>query len=204
MAAFKLLTELVRHFHVFEHNFKTLRELATALFFQFEYESSFSLFADLALLKQSLGETADIETFKDVFVEEVAENVNDFVQTLGKLRLLDILEVFLKHLIEVKHECFGGTISDVDDLFEGHFDCHVNLRVLQHGRALDAANSLTKINHLCYKLFVLDFFSHKFVALVYDKFGEVLSQQLERCWSTRKHVIDQGKFIHFIVADHVD
>ena len=80
-ATFEFLAELVGHFHVFKHDFKALSKLAAALFLEFEHERSLSLFADLTLFKQALGETADIEALEDIFVEKVSENMNDFVQS---------------------------------------------------------------------------------------------------------------------------
>lgn len=145
--ALELLAELVRHLHVFEHDLEALRELTPALFFELEHERSLRLFADLSLFKQTLRETADIETLKDVFVEQVSENVNDFVQALSQFRLIDILEVLLEHLVEVEDECLGRTIINIDDFLKSHLNCHVNLSVLLHGPILHIADSLTKVDH---------------------------------------------------------
>ena len=75
----ELLAELLGHFHVFEHDLEALRELTTALFLQLEDEGRFGLLADLFLLEQALGKAADVEAFENVLVEEVAEDVDDFV-----------------------------------------------------------------------------------------------------------------------------
>ena len=69
VAIFELLAKLFRHFHVLEHDLKSLRELASALLLEFQNQGSFCIFANLTLLKQPLCEAADVEAFKDVLVE---------------------------------------------------------------------------------------------------------------------------------------
>ena len=102
--------------------------------------------------------------------------MDDFVESLGQLRLLNVLEVFLEHLVEVEDEGLGGAIVHVNHLFEGHLDRHVNLRVLLHGPVLNTADSLAQIDHFCDKLFIFDFFVNEFVAFIYDEFSEMLAQ----------------------------
>ena len=102
--------------------------------------------------------------------------MDDFVESLGQLRLLNVLEVFLEHLVEVEDEGLGGAIVHVDDLFEGHLDRHVNLRVLLHRLVLHAAHSLAQIDHFRHKLFILHLLVYEFVALIDDKFSEMLAQ----------------------------
>ena len=95
LIALELLAKLVRHLHILEHDLKALRELAPTLFLELENESCLGFLADLALFKQALCKATDVEAFKHVFVEQVAENMNDFVKSFGQFSLLNILEVFL-------------------------------------------------------------------------------------------------------------
>ena len=97
--ALELLAKLVRHLHILEHDLKALRELAPTLFLELENESSLGFFADLALFKQALCKATDIEALENILIEQIAENMYDLVQAFGQFCLLNILEVFLEHLI---------------------------------------------------------------------------------------------------------
>ena len=67
--ALELCAELLRHLHVLEHDFKTLSELASALFLQFEYQGCLGILADVSLLEKTFGKAADIEALKDILVK---------------------------------------------------------------------------------------------------------------------------------------
>ena len=67
--ALEFLAELLRHFHVFEHDFKALSELASALFLQFEYQGCLGILADVSLLEKTFGKATYIEALKDVLVK---------------------------------------------------------------------------------------------------------------------------------------
>ena len=67
--ALELCAELLRHLHVLKHDFKTLSELAAALFLQFEYQGCLGILADVPLLEKTFGKAADIEALKDILVK---------------------------------------------------------------------------------------------------------------------------------------
>ena len=141
--ALELLAELLRHFHVLEHDFKALGELASTLFLQFEDQGCLSILADVSLLEKPLGKATHIEALKNVLVKKVSEDVNNFVEAISKFTLLNILKVFLEHFVQVEDKGFSCAIVDIHDFFEGHLDCHINLRILLHGLVLNGADTFT-------------------------------------------------------------
>ena len=189
VAIFELLAKLFRHFHVLEHDLKSLRELASTLLLEFQNEGSFCILANLTLLEQPLGEAADVEAFKDILIEQVTEDRDNFVKSLCELSLLNVLEVLFEHLIKVEDESLCRPVVDIDDLFKCHFDGQINLRVLLHGFGLDAADSLSQLDELDDQLVILGLFRHEFVALIDDELTKVLPEQLKRVWSALQHVV---------------
>jgi len=57
----ELMTQLLRHLHVFKHDFEFLSELEAALFFQLQHERLLRIVADSALLQQALSKTIFVE-----------------------------------------------------------------------------------------------------------------------------------------------
>ena len=130
--------------------------------------------------------------------------MNHFVQSLNEFSLLDILKVFLEHLVQVKDQRLGRPIVYIDNFLESHLDCHVNLRVLLHSLILDRTYPLSQIDDLNDKFVIFDFFFNQFIAFIYNEFGDLFPQKFERCWSALEHVVEKSKFVELVVTDHVD
>jgi hypothetical protein len=105
--------------------------------------------------------------------------VNHFVESLGEFGLLNILEVLLEHFVEVEHEGLRRTIIDVDNLLKGHFDRHIDLRILFHSPALYTADSLSQVDHFDHQIVILDLFTYEFISFSDDELGQMLSEKLE-------------------------
>lgn len=69
--------------------------------------------------------------------------MNNFVQSVSQLVLLDILEVFFKHLIKVEDERFGRPIAHVHNFLECHLDRHIDLLIFFHRLSLYTANTFS-------------------------------------------------------------
>lgn len=125
--------EFVGHLHVFKHHFESLCELESTLFLQFEHKSSLCIFTDVSLIQEPLSEAIYIESFEDIFIQQIAEDLYNLVNPVDQFVLLDRLEIFLEHLIEVKDESLGCAIACVDHLLKGHFDRQVDGVISLHG-----------------------------------------------------------------------
>lgn len=129
----ELTGELLRHLDILEHHLQLLSELKAAFLFELEDQGSFSILVVVSVVQEPFSKAVFVESFENVLVEKIPEDVNDFVQDLVQLDFLDRFEVLLEHFVEVKHECLGSPVVLVDNVFEGEFDAKLDLGVLFHG-----------------------------------------------------------------------
>lgn len=86
---------------IFVHDFESLGETEPTFLFQFKQENSLRIIIDDPGIKQSLAEWRCVETFKNIFILQVPEYLNDFVQSLNRLILLHRPDLLLEYLIKV-------------------------------------------------------------------------------------------------------
>lgn len=99
LRAFELYHCVLRHLDVFKHDFQLLGELEAALFLQLLHQQLLRVFIGASLFQKSLGQRVLVETFEDIFVLQISENVDDLVQDVVDFLLLHPLEVLLELLV---------------------------------------------------------------------------------------------------------
>lgn len=131
----------------------------------------------MPVFKQALRKAILVEALEDILVQQIAEDVNNFVKNLVEFKFLDCFEVFLEHLIEVEHKCFRCSIVLVHNLFEREFDGQLNLRISFHSLSRNLNNAVSQSDQLTNKVFVFDLLiTNEFVAFFDDEVGETLSE----------------------------
>lgn len=142
--------------------------------------------------------------FKDVFVLEVAENLNNFVQLLCNFIFLGLRYLALKLLVQERYEGFGRLlILLVYDVLEGKFDREVDLTVTCHSVRVDAKDGFPQSDQLIDELFDFELLIvHKPSTLVQDVLRQLLPQKLKRVRPAMKQRVKVLDLLHFVIPDH--
>ena len=169
--------EFFRDFDVLKHHFQLLGKLEATFFLELKYQSSLSIFIVVAVFKKTLGKAVFVEALKDVFVEQVSEDVYDLVKEVVELQLLDGFEVLVEHFVKVEHKCLGSPVVLVYYFFKGQLDGKLNLGVSLHRLGRDLDNTVAQLDELTHKVFILDLLiSDKFISFFNYEFRETFSQ----------------------------
>ncbi len=97
----EVLHPLLGHLNILEHYLEPLGKLKPALFFQLLDNLLLRIFQNPARIKQPLSECSLIEIFKDVFVLEVPENLDDFINFFGNFYLGVVFEILFEILVQI-------------------------------------------------------------------------------------------------------
>jgi hypothetical protein len=102
------------------------------LLLQLQYDYTFNVVVNVALLQQSLGKTVLVEAFKHVFLVEVSKNLNDFVYSVVQVSFADCLEILFKAFVNIVNKSFSNSVVLVDNLLKGKLKSQINVGVLIH------------------------------------------------------------------------
>ena len=125
----------------------------------------------MPIIQESLSKAVFVETFENVLVEKIPEDVDDFVQDFIEFNFLDRFEVLLEHFVKIEHKSLGSPVVLIDYVFEGEFDRQLDLGILLHGFYSNLHDAVPKLDQLADEVFVLDLLvTHQFVPLLDDEF----------------------------------
>lgn len=115
--------------------------------------------------------------FKYVFVLEVAENLDDFVELLHDFLFVGLRYLGLKLLVQERYECFRRLlVLLVDDVLKRKLDRQINLTVTRHSLSVNTKDSLPQRDELIDELFHFELFVvHKPASLVEDVLRQLLA-----------------------------
>ena len=118
LLVFEFLANFIRHFYIFKHYFEALSKRRPALFLEFGHHGHFSFVAERLRLKKSLCERIHIKAFKDVFIEEISEDLDDPVNLIVNFNFVHSFKFLFKHFVEVENERARRAITLIHHVFE--------------------------------------------------------------------------------------
>jgi hypothetical protein len=182
-----------------------LSEGKPTLLLELQQQNPFGFIIDYPGFEETLRQWRGVVSFEDVFILQISENLNYFVQSIGHFILLKRFCLFFKNVVEVRNQGFRGFLVNITDLFKSEFYCHVHLGIFVHGGREYVEDRFSQRHQLHDKIFDSHLIvSHQFTTLFQDKFWKLFSHQIEGTCASLENGKHQSKVCNFVISDHAE
>lgn len=146
---------LFRHIDIFEHNFKSCGEDESTLLFEFRNNQFFCVRILAKIFKKALGEARFIISFKDIFISDEPEYLDNSIDNFLYFIILHHFESFLELFIQIRDKSHRSAVIQVYELLECASHRYFKLLIVFERFVEQEIRFLPHFDEFAHELFVL-------------------------------------------------